>query len=247
MENNNNQWINWDDVDSSSQTDSPTDPQTLPNQNNLNWNDMEPDQSSTPPNLNWEENLEENNPSIDEDNDPPSQDFSNFDEDSHSKMYSKLGSTTKISINNDIISLNLDIQKILNELDNTDLTSLDEEGRYSVDFSQGEELKKLILTLKLIAKEYNSDLSNCYVYSLKSQDKFLNINKSKPLFSFIYYLKTNVNSNQVIIDLSHIGGPSLSLNTPSPGILNIFPGWLPYSLSANLSEENCIAIGGSFN
>ena len=238
MENNTNQWINWEDT----QSDTPQQPQTS---ENLNWGESEDPQTSE--NLNGAEldkvTFSENTSKTPEDE---PQLFLDNDEILPFKAYSKLGSVNKIQINTDLYTLGFNTNELINELSTLSPTSLDEKGRYSVDFSQGEQLNNVILILQQIASLYNSKLKSCFIYRIASGDKLLNIFKGKPNNSFIYYLQADQNSCHVINDLSSIGGPSISQSDPSEGILNVFPGWVPYSLSENNSDGEMIAIAGTF-
>lgn len=162
------------------------------------------------------------------------------------KTYSKLGSVNKIQINTDLYTLDFNIKQILDQINTLTLTPLDEKGRYYIDFFKSEYLNEVISTLSEIASQYSSTIKDCFIYKIKRGDNLLNIYKGKPSNSFIYYLQADRNSSHVINDLSFMGGPSLSQTDPASGILNIFPGWVPYSLSVNNSKDEMIAIAGTF-
>jgi len=263
MKNNTDQWINWDDItpDTSVNMD-PTQPQTteplnweepqnnIPVDQELTWGEPEPHPSE---HLNWNEpdkaifpetTSENSTESFSEDNQLNLPNINN--EMALNRSYSRLGSINKIQINTDLYTLNFDTNELINELSFLNPIKLDEKGRYEVDFSQSQKLTDVILTLQQIASTYNTKLKSCFVYRITPGDKLLNIFKGKPSNSFIYYLQADYNSSHVINDLSSIGGPSVSQTDPASGILNVFPGWVPYSLSENNSEGEMIALAGTF-
>lgn len=228
--------------------------------NKITWDNIHPDSSQTTPTesinttpvLNWEEiHPTQENTQPQEDSHPPEdisqpQNFNDYNESDLPNSFSSLGSVNKIQINTDLYTLNFNTDQLINELGTLTPTPLDEKGRYTIDFSQGEYLNKVILTLKQIASIYNSNLQSCFIYKIAKGDNLLNIYKGKPNNSFIYYLQADQNSSHVINDLSSMGGPSVSQTDPSTGVLNVFPGWVPYSLSTNNSEGDMIAIAGTF-
>ena len=162
------------------------------------------------------------------------------------KMYSKLGNVNKVQINTDLYALNFDLEEIITELNTLTLTPMDEVGRYDTDFFKSDYLTQVISTINEIATQYGSRLKDVFIYKIKKGDNLLNIYRGKPNNGFIYYLQADQNSSNVINDLSAIGGPSFIQTDPANGSLNVFPGWLPYSLSINESENEMIAIAGTF-
>ena len=231
MDNNEIKW--WDQSDESSSTE-----------NTLDWN---PDETST---------TETSNEIVKEDKDwgpftpSESESLGEIKMGSYTptsqKMYSKLGNVNKVQINTDLYTLNFDLDEILTELNALTLTPMDEVGRYDTDFFKSDYLTQVISTINEISTQYGARLKDVFVYKIKKGDNLLNIYRGKPNNGFIYYLQADQNSSNVINDLSAIGGPSFIQTDPANGILNVFPGWLPYSLSINESENEMIAIAGTF-
>lgn len=210
-------YITWEDISSPDQTPQQSEPQSFP----------------------WDNQPQETEPQQ-----PPTQEQpQNIDE-----KYSMLGRFPKLSIDTDAYLLGFDENALIGELASTTPKATNEKGKFLIDFSQGANLQNLTTTLNQIASNnYNAKLDNCFVYKLNNGESLSNITSNKSSYSFIYYLQANSSNSKVLLDLSSISGPTIPQSDPATGILNIFPGWVPYSLSNNTSSQELIAIAGTFN
>ena len=66
------------------------------------------------------------------------------------------------------------------------------------------------------------------------------------MYNYIYFLQASHSSGKVILDFSSLNGPTESVIESSPGILLLLPGWVPYRITKNFSNENMLAIAGRF-
>ena len=156
-----------------------------------------------------------------------------------------LGNTSNITISTDLYQINIDNQSLLEEILKSNLDSLGD-NRFRINLESNTKLEELLSLINLIGKKQGLKLSNFNLYKVPSGESVLNIFKGKPKKNFVYFVKCDYYSGDVIIDLSSIGGPSTKSLTTSQSILSIIPGWVPFRISKNESKNEFIAIAGSF-
>ena len=158
-----------------------------------------------------------------------------------------IGRTNELYYHGDLFNIKLNNLKILEDINNLDLKTIDDNGRHEFNPSGNSELGKLIHIILKICMTKNLKIIDSSIIKTKPNESFLNINKGKPHFNFIYFAQSSQKSGEVIIDFSSIGGPSFRLNKPPQGELLMIPGWIPYRISKNQSNEDNILITGMIN
>ena len=232
----------------------------LDNQNNeIDWNNHSENPQNQENELKWGEttpNWEEK--MMNESVEPPSiidskSSLDNTDNNSN-EDFNFMGSTNELYYNGFLFDLKVDNSKILEEINNLNLELTPEDGRYSFNPSKDSELGKLIHILVKIGIRDNTKIIDTSIIKTKPGESFLNIFKKKPQFNFIYFAQSNEKSGEVIIDFSTIGGPSYSIKKPTShstflttNQLIVLPGWIPYRISQNKSEDDNILITGMYS
>lgn len=163
------------------------------------------------------------------------------------KNYSILGKINRISIDTELYQINSNLERVLNDLDNSNLIPLDTDGRFEFSPQKDTDLGNVIRSIVQIANKQGLKITNCFVYKNKPNESSLNVFKGKPKKHFIYFIKGDFNSGDVVLDLSSIGGPSIKVLDSTPNMLNLTPGWVPFSISRNNSDEEFIALVGTLD
>jgi hypothetical protein len=163
------------------------------------------------------------------------------------RNWARLGKFSRISVDTEVFQLNSNLDKALEDLNQLELTPLGNDGRYDFSPKENTELGNIIGSLVEISAMQNLKINNCYIYKNLPSEASLNIFKGKPQKHFIFFLKGNYNSGDVVLDLSPIGGPSVKAIDASSNILTFIPGWVPFSISRNMSDEEFIAIIGTLD
>ena len=89
-------------------------------------------------------------------------------------------------------------------------------------------------------------LQHSYLYKNEPKESTINVARGECIYNYIYFLQGSHKSGNVILDFSSINGPSEQVIQSSPGILLLLPGWVPYSITKNMSNEDMIAVAGRF-
>ena len=243
MENQNNQNLEWENpvdtnnMDSNQQNDSD---QTHP----LFWDNPNDEESNEPISWGEETPLGETEPPSQQPLDAPQE---NLLFDLPSVNYSFLGSTLKLKVTNDLYQINCDNDKVLEELDLENLNPIGNEGLYEINPQPDTELGNLIGTITRIGITKGQKITNCFLHKIEPPSSALNLFKNKPNSNFIYFIQGKYNSGEVILDLSSIGGPTSKLLDTTQNILSILPGWVPYRIGKNISEQPLFALVGTLD
>ena len=252
MENQNIQWETWNEQ-----------PQENNNPPQVNWGEQsqekQPQQGwgeqsqEKQPQQGWGEQSQENTPAWnweDQNKDPlnlntPS-DFSELNPQDWEKKTSVLGLLPKLSIEALLYKFNYNDSEATSMIDLNSLESLDNDGRYKINFQNNNELINILTAIKSIGESRGLKLQHSFLYKNSPNESSINISRGECQYNYIYFLKANHNSGDVVLDFSAINGPSEKVIDSSTGILLLLPGWVPYSISKNQSTEDMIAIGGRF-
>ena len=252
MENQNIQWTNWEEQ-----------PQETNEQPQVNWGEQQQEniptwgeqpQQEQPP-INWSEpKQQETNEQVQQSwGEQPQknllEELPNY-EDLESKDFEKktsyLGNFNKIQINTQVWKLNYDNSQALQEIINNKPQKLDNDGKYTLDTLPNTELANIVTAIKKVGESQGLKIGSCFLLKNQPMESNLNISKDNPKYNFIYFLNASYDSGDVILDLSPIKGPSIKSLDSNTGILISTPGWVPFSISKNLSKDNMVAIVGTF-
>ena len=257
MENNS---VNWGDSTEESQPN---------NQLKLNWGEGESNPEDNIPDFDWGESNKETTVDIGENwGDPDTTEsdttdlesnqveFSteeniisqeDLDNDHLERFFNFIGNVPSIVLNTKLWYVNAQNEQILSEnIDLNNLTSLDNDSKYQLDFHPNTPLADLMVSISKTGLRSGLKLNNAFLYKLKPYESAVNVFKGNPKAHFIYFLQANYNAGEIILDLSAINGPSARLLDSTPGMLAIFDGWVPYRISKNTSDKDLIAIAGTF-
>ena len=161
--------------------------------------------------------------------------------------YSYLGVIKTIEINPELYMLNFDNAKAVSEIDFNKLEKIDDDGKYKIKSPPKTELTNILATISNIATNKNLRLSNFFLLHNLPRQSTINIFRGKNRLSFIYILKADKNSGNIVLDLSSLGGPAQKIFDTHEGMLVVFEGWIPYRLTRNVSETDLIAIAGNID
>lgn len=163
------------------------------------------------------------------------------------KNYSFLGTVKNIELTPELYFITRDNNEALKDINFDNLEPLDNDGHYKFKSTGNSELSHIAGTIRDIASNKKLKLSNIFLYKNSKGESTINFSKDKPAMNFIYILKGNKQSGNVILDLKALNGPSVQAFETIPGILCLFQGWIPFSISKNLDDQDLVAIGGSFS
>lgn len=246
MENQNIQWENWEEQPQENNEQPQSNWGEQPQENNeqpqVNWGEQPP-QEQPQQQVNWGEQPQQPNNSPETE---ITQDLSSVEELTQ-KEFSYLGGIDLFKIKNELYYLNFNSSLLLEELNPSNLKAIDNDGLFSPTITTNTELSKIISNISKIGNLKGLKLDSCLVKKLSPSESSLNLFKGKPLYNFIVFIQGYHNSGEVILDLSSLGGPSQKLLDTTPNHLSIIPGWIPYSITKNNSENELIALIGSFS
>ena len=252
MENQNNQILNWENpVDFNKNN---LNQQDNPNQNQpLFWDNQNNEEPEKP--IPWGEEtvLGETEQPSEQPFEQPSEQLPEMPQqenllfDLPSVNYSFLGSTLKLKVTNDLYQINCDNNKVLEELDLDNLKPIGNEGLYEINPQPDTELGNLIGTITKIGITKGQKITNCFLYKIEPSSSALNLFKNKPNSNFVYFIQGKYNSGEIILDLSSIGGPMSKLLDTAQNILSILPGWVPYRIGKNISEQPLFSLIGTLD
>ena len=208
-------------------------------QNEFQWSDWNPNPSTDKPENNIEDkelNIQWQNPEDeikvnqdlsdtrtkegtefkwDNDNDPQSVDTPS--------LFSLIGKTEELYYNGFLYNLKVNNTNIVNEIESLNLIPKEKECSLH---------------------EHNLRIIDCNIVKCSPNESFLNIFSGKPPFNFIYVAQSNGNVGDIILDFSSMGGPSFGMRKYEEGTLILIPGWVPYRISKNDSQQDHILITG---
>ena len=231
MENQNIQWENWEEQ-----------PQENNEQPQVNWGEQ-PQQKQ--PLMDWGEQPQETNiPNWGEQ--PQETNIPNWGEQPQETNipYTLLDSPNKITITPKLYKLNANNLQAVHDILNSNLVLFDHDGRYDFNPSPNTELGNIINSIVKIGLEKNLKIDSCFVYKAKPNESSLNIFKGKPANTFIYHLDNN--SGDIVLDLTSLAGPAIKSHPSEESILAILPGWVPYRIGKNNSNQESYLLVGNF-
>jgi hypothetical protein len=230
-------------------------------QNEFQWSDWNPNPSTDKPENNIEDkelNIQWQNPEDeikvnqdlsdtrtkegtefkwDNDNDPQSVDTPS--------LFSLIGKTEELYYNGFLYNLKVNNTNIVNEIESLNLIPKEKDGRYEFNPQENSELGNFIKSLlECSLHEHNLRIIDCNIVKCSPNESFLNIFSGKPPFNFIYVAQSNGNVGDIILDFSSMGGPSFGMRKYEEGTLILIPGWVPYRISKNDSQQDHILITG---
>jgi len=225
----------------------------------IDWGNWGGEKQTTPSTPEWEtvsDNAKTSNsdfkksdneflPQPKEDRDPTPEEMDLWKVNSSSD-YSYLGVIKTIEINPELYSLGFDNQKAMDEMDFTQLEKIDDDGKFKLNSAPNTELTNIMATISNIGKNKGINLSNFYIVNSKPHESVLNIFRGNSLMHFIYIVQGNKDSGNIVLDLSSINGPTQKIMDTHEGMLILFEGWIPYSITKNVSDKQLIAIAGTF-
>ena len=189
---------------------------------------------------NWEEE------SIDPQNLNTPTEFSELNSNDIDQKTSFLGLIPKLKIEPLIYKFNYNDEEALSRINLDNLQSLDNDGKYKIDYQDNDDLINILTSIKNIRESRGLKLQHSFLYKNSPRESTINISRGECIYNYIYFLKANHNSGDVVLDFSAINGPSEKVIDASNGILLLLPGWVPYNITKNLSNEDMVAISGRF-
>jgi hypothetical protein len=231
-EDNQFEWGEWDD---NSQDNTPEENNAPKNDKQLDiqWGDED-----TP----WDNNSQENKGDEQFNWGDGNENEVNIDNDN---LFSLIGKTSELYYNGYLYNLNCDNNKIKDELKTIPLNIKEKDGRFDFSPTPDSELGKLIeCILKMSADEHNLRIIDCNVIKCGPNESFLNIFSGKLPFNFLYVAQSNNDVGEIVLDFSAMGGPSFNTRKYEEGSLILIPGWVPYRISKNNSQQDHILIAG---
>jgi len=173
-------------------------------------------------------------------------DFSELDNNNWERKTSIIGLLPKLSIEALVYKFNYNDNQAVSQLDLFNLEKLNEDGKYKISSQNNSELTNIINAIKNIGENRGMKLVHSYLYKNSPNESSINISRGECLYNYIYFLQASHSSGKVILDFSSLNGPTESVIESSPGILLLLPGWVPYRITKNFSNENMLAIAGRF-
>ena len=161
--------------------------------------------------------------------------------------FSYLGEVSKLQISNHLYQLDFNTSQSILELNNINLTKLNDDCKFDFNPKPNTSLGKIIENIVKISIKKQLKIKECFLYKVPKDHSILNIFNSKSKNTFIYCIQSNNKGGNIILNLSSIGGPSVPIVTSPEGILNIIPGWIPCSISKNTSNKELIFIAGNLD
>ena len=241
----------------------------MKNQQQFQWDDWTPDSSDNTPennkqsNIQWQEYIEENN-NQDTNNDLKfiNHDQKNNNQDTNNDLkffgtendnsqdnntnFSVIGKTDELFWHGYLYNLNCNNTNIKNEIKNLDSTPKKNDGRYEFNPQENSELGKFVKSLlECSLQEFDLRILDCNIIKCAPNESFLNIFSGKPSHNFIYVAQSNDNVGDIVIDFSSMGGPSYGIKKYEEGTLLLIPGWIPYKIAKNNSQQDHILIAGA--
>ena len=249
MENQNIQWANWEEQ-----------PQDNNEQPQVNWGEQ-PQQEQ--PQQSWGEQQLQHNGNIQQPSPTPTwdwkeneldplhietpSDFTDLETNDWESKTSILGLLPKLKVEALLYKFNYNDPKAISQIDLSNLKKLNDDGKYEIPIQENsDELINILTAIKNIGKSRGMKLIHSYLYKNSSNESSINISRGECLYNYVYFLQANHNSGDVILDFSSINGPSEQVMESSTGILLLLPGWVPYRITKNNSNQDMIAIAGRF-
>ena len=146
-----------------------------------------------------------------------------------------------------LFHLSFNTSQVLEELSSLSLNPIGNDGLFQTTFNPQTQLGDIISSIGNLAKSKGLELTSILVKKLKPSESSLNIINGNPKNNFILFIQGDHNSGEIILDLSSIGGPSSKVLDTTPNHLTLLPGWLPYRITKNQSQEDLLVIAGSFD
>jgi len=153
-----------------------------------------------------------------------------------------LGKVSNLNIESLNYLLLLNTQECIQELPSISKEVDNTKQKYDINPPKESSIGGIIEQIHNILIKSNHKINNCYLYqNFKNKDE-IKLETNSTNKKFIFFIKKDIDSGNLIFDLSNIGGPQLPFYKGAPGVLTIIPGWVPLSL--NSSEGNFIVIVG---
>ena len=231
MENQNIQWANWEEQ-----------PQETNEQSQINWGEQ-PQEENIPT---WGEQPQQEQPQINEE-DSFSTHESHIEELNIPEWELKtslLGLFPKLKIESLIYKVDYNNAQVTQDLLNGGFDSVNNDGMYKLKPQPGSELNKVLFAIKNIAETRGMKVQHSFLYKNSHNESVINMSRGNCRYNYIYFAQASHNSGDIVLDLSAIDGPSEQLLEASSGLLLLLPGWVPYRITKNTSNEDMIAIAG---
>ena len=255
MENQNIKWETWEDQ-----------PQDNKEQPQVNWGEQpqqeeqeikywgeQPQQEEQVPTWGEQPQQEEQVPTWGEqlqehENKLPSLegDFENIVVEEWEAKTSILGLLPKLKVEALLYQFQYNNKLAVEEIIRSGFDSLDSDGRYKINYQPNTELANILGAIKDIGKSRGMKLQHSYLYKNEPKESTINVARGECIYNYIYFLQGSSQSGNAILDFSSINGPTEQVIQSSPGVLVLLPGWVPYSITKNQSNQDMIAIAGRF-
>jgi len=174
-------------------------------------------------------------------------DFSELDNNNWERKTSIIGLLPKLSIEALVYKFNYNDIQAVSQLDLSNLEKVNEDGKYKVPLqNDNDELINILTGIKNIGESRGMKLLHSYLYKNSPNESSINISRGECIYNYIYFLQADHSSGTVILDFSALNGPTEQVIESSPGLLLLLPGWVPYSITKNLSNKDMIAVAGRF-
>ena len=234
MENQNIEWQNWEEQ--------PQQQENIPNwgeqpqqQENINdWGEQQPPEQ---PEQSWGNQPQQ---------DISQSDFLDLNEKGWENKTTILGLLPKLKIEVLLYKFNYNDNLAVEEIINNGFNKINEDGKYKINYKENTELSNILIAIKGIGESRGMKLQHSYLYKNSPKESSINISKGECIYNYLYFLQGNPQSGDVVLDFSAINGPSEQVIQTTPGILLLLPGWVPYSITKNLSGGDMVAVAGRF-
>lgn len=173
-------------------------------------------------------------------------DFLDTDAEEWETKTSILGLLPKLKIEALLYQFNYNNELATKEIIDSGFNNLDNDGKYKINYQHNTELANILGAIKNIGESRGMKLQHSYLYKNEPKESSINIARGECIYNYIYFLQGDYNSGNIVLDFSAINGPSEQVIQSTPGILLLLPGWVPYSITKNLSNTDMIAVAGRF-
>jgi len=225
MENQNVQWDNWN-----TPTYDPTDAEVSKmGENTLNI-------ESKFPQYDWSSPEDSELPTLTRDS--PSSNNLNLED----KKYTTLESIPKINIHTPHYKFKFDSHLALENINNLNLSPKYGDNAYDFNPGPNTEVGNIIKEIVKLGIEQSLKVTDCYICKINPNESVLNLSPSKSKFIFLYYIESDYESGDIIMDLTSIGGPPIMCTPPKSNELIMLPGWIPLKIRKNKSNKEIIII-----
>ena len=163
------------------------------------------------------------------------------------KHSSYLGTISKYSINIDSWFLNHNNEQALYEFNNLNSIYNEEQNLCEYTPAKESEIGKILSHISYLGKQKNLQLDKYHILQVSPNQSIPEFFKIKSDASFLYIINSDLNIDSLSMDFSSLGGPIQPFISITPGVLSIYPSWVPLKFPTNATENKVVALFGTFN